>query len=54
MERLWQIGELAKRAGVRVSTLRYYDARGVLRPARRAESGYRLYAPAQLEQLRFI
>lgn len=26
----------------------------MLRPARRAESGYRLYAPAQLEQLRFI
>jgi len=54
MERLWQIGELAKCAGVKVSTLRYYDACGVLRPARRAESGYRLYAPEQLEQLRFI
>ncbi|MEJ5385088.1 MAG: MerR family DNA-binding transcriptional regulator [Fimbriimonadales bacterium] len=24
MKRLWQIGELAKCAGVRVSTLRYY------------------------------
>lgn len=54
MARLWQIGEMAKQAGVKVSTLRYYDACGLLPPAHRAESGYRLYAPEQLERLRFI
>lgn len=54
MARLWQIGEIAKRAGVKVSTLRYYDACGLLPPARRAESGYRLYAPEQLERLQLI
>ncbi len=54
MARLWQIGEMAKRAGVKVSTLRYYDACGLLPPAYRAESGYRLYAPQQLERLQFI
>ena len=54
MARLWQIGEMAKRAGVKVSTLRYYDACGLLPPARSAESGYRLYASEQLERLQFI
>ncbi|OYT74479.1 MAG: hypothetical protein CFK49_08215 [Armatimonadetes bacterium JP3_11] len=54
MARLWQIGEIAKRAGVKVSTLRYYDACGLLPPAQRAESGYRLYAPEQLERLQLI
>jgi len=54
MARFWQIGEMAKRAGVKVSTLRYYDACGLLPPAQRAESGYRLYTPEQLERLRLI
>jgi DNA-binding transcriptional MerR regulator len=45
---------MAKQAGVKVSTLRYYDARGLLSPAYRTESGYRLYTPDQLERLRFI
>ncbi len=54
MAKLWQIGEMAKRAGVKASTLRYYDACGLLPPAYRAESGYRLYTPKQLERLQFI
>ncbi len=54
MATLWKIGELARRAGVKVSTLRYYDARGLLPPAHRTESGYRLYGLEQLERLRFI
>lgn len=45
---------MAKRAGVKVSTLRYYDTCGLLPPAQRTESGYRLYTPEQLERLRFI
>lgn len=51
---LWRIGEIAKRAGVKPSTLRYYEARGILQPAVRAESGYRLYHPNQLPRLQFI
>ncbi len=54
MAALWKIGEMARRAGVKVSTLRYYDACGLLPPAHRAESGYRLYTPEQLERLQFI
>lgn len=48
------IGQLARRAGLRTSTLRYYEEQGLLIPACRTEAGYRLY-DAQAEQtLRFI
>ena len=37
------IGELAERAGVHRETLRYYERRGLLKPARRTAGGYRIY-----------
>ena len=37
------IGELARRTGLPVRTLRYYSDRGLLPPAARSEAGYRLY-----------
>ena len=33
------IGELAERAGVNRETLRYYERRGLLKPARRTAGG---------------
>ena len=49
-----RIGEAARRAGVTPATLRYYEAIGLLpRPARTA-SGYRVYDPRTLADLRFI
>lgn len=48
------VGELAKRAGMRASALRYYEQQGLLQPTRRSHSGYRLYDPAAEETLRFI
>ncbi len=48
------IGELAKRAGLRTSALRYYEREGLLEPAERTEAGYRLYAPEAEQTLRFI
>ena len=48
------IGQLAKQAGVRTSALRYYEEQGLLTPAGRNESGYRLYAPEAAQTLRFI
>ena len=53
----WQIGELAKRAGVSVRTLRHYDAIGLLSPRETTQAGYRLYdkkALAQLEQILYF
>ena len=38
-----RIGAVARQAGVSVDTVRYYERRGLLRPAGRLPSGYRLY-----------
>lgn len=48
------IGELAKRAGVRIDTVRYYERNGLLTPHERSSSGYRRYRDLELWRLRFI
>lgn len=48
------IGQLAKKADVPISTVRYYEGRGLLRPDGRTASSYRLFGPKTLHQLRFI
>ena len=54
MQKTYTIGRLAKVAEVPVSTVRYYEQRGLLRPESRTESNYRIYGPASLRRLRFI
>lgn len=51
---LLTIGELGKAAGVRTSTIRYYEREGLLKPSGRSASNYRLYSDENLERLRFI
>jgi MerR family transcriptional regulator, copper efflux regulator len=48
------IGDLAKRAGVRIDTVRYYEKNGLLKPSRRLASGYRRYGDVEVARLRFI
>lgn len=48
-----RISEVASRSGLSTSTLRYYDAIGLI-AARRETNGYRTYDEAVLEQLSFI
>ncbi len=48
------IGGLAKRAGVRIDTVRYYERNGLLAPKARLASGYRQYGATELSRLRFI
>lgn len=48
------IGQLAKRGGVGIDTLRYYERNRLLSPAGRLDSGYRRYGEAELKRLRFI
>jgi MerR family transcriptional regulator, copper efflux regulator len=48
------IGEVAARSGLSRKALRLYEARGILPPARRTESGYRTYAPDVLGVLHFV
>ena len=51
---MFTIGELAKAAGVPTSTVRYYEREGILRPAGRNGSNYRLYSREDVERLCFI
>ncbi len=48
------IGPVARQAGVSVQAVRYYERLGLLPPAQRTESGYRVYSPELVERLRFI
>jgi MerR family copper efflux transcriptional regulator len=48
------IGTLAKRAGVSIDTVRYYERSGLLAPETRLASGYRRYSDVQVARLRFI
>ena len=53
-EGLFRIGEVARRSGFPVKTIRYYEDRGLLEPASRNEAGYRLYSDEVLGRLSFI
>jgi DNA-binding transcriptional MerR regulator len=53
-QRLKQAKQFAKEAGVTVRTLHVYDRLGLLPPAQRTDSGYRLYGEAELERLEQI
>jgi len=47
-------GELAAAAGVSVDTLRHYERRGLIEPARRLANGYRSYPRAAVSRVRLI
>ena len=48
------IGQLAEAAGVPATTIRYYEAVGVLPAPGRTAAGYRQYTPPSVGRLRFI
>ena len=48
------IGTLARRAGVSIDTVRYYERGGLLAPRSRLASGYRRYSEVEVSRLRFI
>jgi DNA-binding transcriptional MerR regulator len=49
-----RIGQLAKKTGFTPKTLRYYEQVGLLRPATRSDSGYRLYRDDAVERLGLV
>jgi len=49
-----KIGELAKKAGVAIDTVRYYEKRGLIPRAARTASGYRDYQQQDVARLKFI
>lgn len=50
----FNIGELSKRAGVKIETIRYYEKSGIMPDPPRSEGGYRKYRSEHLNRLRFI
>lgn len=49
------IGQVAKRAGVGIETIRFYEREGLIaEPERRPSSGYRQYPPKAVRRVLFI
>lgn len=48
------IGKLAKSAGVKTDTVRFYERSGLIARPERTAAGYRVYDEAALKRLRFI
>lgn len=48
------IGEVARRAGVGIEAIRFYEREGLIPEPPRKESGYRQYPPDSVARLRFI
>jgi DNA-binding transcriptional MerR regulator len=52
--RLMRIGDLAKKAGTTMRTIRYYEQLGLIGPVARTKGGFRLYAEDEVRKLRVI
>jgi len=48
------IGELAKRGGVNLETIRYYEQQGLIPKPPRLQSGYRAFPSESIQRVRFI
>ncbi len=48
------IGELARRTGVNLETVRFYERIGLLPKPKRRPSGYRVYSEADIRRLEFV
>jgi DNA-binding transcriptional MerR regulator len=48
------IGDLSRRTGVKVPTIRYYEQMGLIAPAERSEGNQRRYGRSERERLSFI
>lgn len=51
---LYAIGDLAKRAGTKVQTIRFYEQQGLMPEPARTEGGQRRYAQVHADRLAFI
>src|SRR5713101_5664567 len=54
MEASLQIGQVAKRTGLTVDAIRFYEKSGLLPRPARTQGGYRLYEAREVADLEFI
>ncbi len=54
MDSVLTIGMVAKQAGIRVDTIRFYERKGLIKPPPRNDAGYRIYTPEYVERIRLI
>jgi DNA-binding transcriptional MerR regulator len=50
-ERAWRVGDLARRTGLTVRTLHYYEEIGILVPSHRSDARHRLYSNDDVDRL---
>ena len=53
-EHFLQIGQVSKKSGMSIDTIRFYEKQGLLKRPSRSEGGFRLYPKEAVEQLVFI
>lgn len=51
---MMSIADFAERTGLPPSTLRFYESKGILRPAERLDNGYRCYTEDQVNHAKLI
>ncbi len=51
---MYTIGRLARRAKVNADSVRFYERQGLLSPATKTDSGYRLYTDDAVRRITFI
>ncbi len=48
------ISQVAKRGGVNIQTIRYYERQGLLAPTSRTEAAYRIFSAESVRRIHFI
>lgn len=48
------ISQVAKRGGVNIQTIRYYERQGLLAPTSRTDARYRIFSSESVRRIRFI
>ncbi|WP_051824035.1 MerR family transcriptional regulator [Clostridium sulfidigenes] len=51
-DEFYTTGEFAKKAGVTIRTIRYYDSKGILKPSYTNNLGYRYYSDEDFIKLK--
>lgn len=49
-----KIGDIAKRTGLKIETVRFYETEGLIDPPLRSGGNYRLYDQSHLDRLSFV